>query len=74
MSPPDTPAWYRTLAADPRPGAVLNLPMNWDRPGYLLYQTEHSKPLTAAYISREDPRPWPTVRRSSSISGTWGQT
>lgn len=56
MSPPDTPAWYRTLAADPRPGAVLNLPMNWDRPGYLLYQTEHSKPLTAAYISREDPR------------------
>jgi len=56
MSPPDTPAWYRTLAADPRPGAVLNLPMNWDRPGYLLYQTEHGKPLTAAYISREDPR------------------
>ncbi len=56
MSPPDTPAWYSTLAADPRPGAVLNLPMNWDRPGYLLYQTVHGKPLTAAYISREDPR------------------
>jgi hypothetical protein len=56
MSPPDTPAWYETLAADARPGAVLNLPMNWDRPGYLLYQTVHGKPLTAAYISREDPR------------------
>lgn len=56
MSPPDTPAWYHALAADPRPGAVLNLPMNWDRPGYLLYQTVHGKPLTAAYISREDPR------------------
>ncbi len=56
MSPPDTPAWYNTLAADSRPGAVLNLPMNWDRPGYLLYQTVHGKPLTAAYISREDPR------------------
>jgi len=56
MSLPDTPAWYRTLAADARDGAVLNLPMNWDRPGYLLYQTVHGKPLTAAYISREDPR------------------
>ncbi len=56
LSRPDTPAWYHTLAADVRPGAVLNLPMNWDRPGYLLYQTVHGKPLTAAYISREDPR------------------
>jgi hypothetical protein len=56
MSPPDTPEWYRALAADDRGGAVLNLPANWDRPGYLLYQTEHGKPLTIAYISREDPR------------------
>jgi hypothetical protein len=56
MSLPDTPAWYAALAADPRPGAVLNLPMNWDRPGYLLYQTVHGKPLTVAYISRDDPR------------------
>jgi len=56
MSPPDTPDWYRALGQDSRAGAVLNLPMNWDRPGYLLYQTEHRKPLTAAYISREDPR------------------
>ena len=36
--------------------AVLNLPMNYDRPGYLLYQTVHGKPLTVAYISRDDPR------------------
>ena len=56
MSLPDTPEWYKTLAVDPRPGAVLNLPMNWDRPGYLLYQTEHGKPLSVAYISRDDPR------------------
>ncbi len=56
MSPPDTPDWYEALAADPRPGAVMNLPMNWDRPGYLLYQTVHRKPLIAAYISRDDPR------------------
>ena len=41
---------------DPRPGSVLNLPMNWDRPSYLLYQTVHGKPLSLAYISRDDPR------------------
>ena len=56
VSPPDTPDFYRQLAADPAPGAVLNLPMNYDRPGYLLYQTVHGKPLTVAYISRDDPR------------------
>ena len=56
MSPPDTPLWYRSLAEDGRSGAVFNLPANWDRPGYLLYQTEHRKPLTVAYISRDDPR------------------
>jgi hypothetical protein len=56
MSPPDTPSWYGTLALNPEPGAVLNLPMAWDRPGYLLHQTVHGKPLTVAYISRDDPR------------------
>ena len=56
MSPPDTPDWYYTLAAEPGDFAVLNLPMNWDRPGYLLYQTVHRKRLTVAYISRNDPR------------------
>ena len=56
MSLPDTPAYYTTLAADGRTGALLNLPMNYDRPGYLLYQTVHGKPLTVAYISRDDPR------------------
>jgi len=56
MSPPDTHVWYTALGQDSTPGAVLNLPANWDRPGYLLYQTVHGKPLTAAYISRDDPR------------------
>ncbi|HIQ12191.1 MAG TPA: hypothetical protein EYH29_04910 [Caldilineales bacterium] len=59
ISPPDTPDFYRALAAAPRGGAVMNLPMNWDRPGYLLYQTVHGKPLTAAYITRTDPRTLP---------------
>ncbi len=53
---PDTPAFYRTLGAAAPPGAVLNLPMNFDRPGYLLYQTVHQRPLAVAYISRDDPR------------------
>ncbi len=56
LSPPDTPAYYEQLAQDPDTRSVLNLPMNYDRPGYLLYQTVHGKPLTVAYISRDDPR------------------
>lgn len=60
VSPPDTPAWYTTLAQTPGRGAVLNLPVNWDRPGYLLYQTVHGRPLTVGYISRDDPRTFTT--------------
>lgn len=56
LSPPDTPAFYTQLRDLPATGAVLNLPMNYDRPGYLLYQTVHQKPLTVGYISRDDPR------------------
>jgi len=55
ISPPDTPGWYEALAEEPGDFAILNLPMNWDRPGYLLYQTVHGKRLTVAYISRDDP-------------------
>ncbi|MGC8837657.1 MAG: hypothetical protein ACP5UM_04485, partial [Anaerolineae bacterium] len=55
VSPPDTPGWYRDLAQEPGDFAILNLPMNWDRPRYLLYQTVHGKRLTSAYISRDDP-------------------
>jgi hypothetical protein len=56
MSPPDTPEYYNVLAEQSGDGVVLNLPMNYDRPGYLLYQTVHHRPLTVAYISRDDPR------------------
>ncbi len=56
VSPPDTPSWYFRLASEPGDFAILNLPMSFDRPGYLLYQTVHGKRLTVAYISREDPR------------------
>ena len=56
FSPPDTPAFYEQLAQEEGEFAVLNLPMNFDRPGYLLYQTVHEKPLTVGYITRNDPR------------------
>jgi hypothetical protein len=56
MSPPDTPAFYHEIAAMGERRAILNLPMNYDRPGYLLYQTVHQQPLSVAYISRDDPR------------------
>jgi hypothetical protein len=56
MSSPDTPSWYQTLARDPAPKAVLNLPANFERPGYLLFQTTHGKPIAGGYVTRDDPR------------------
>lgn len=56
MSPPDTPSFYANLQTMEQAGTLLNLPMNYDRPGYLLYQTVHQHPLAVAYISRDDPR------------------
>ncbi len=50
--------FYRTLAADPQQYAILPVPLDWDRPQYLLYQTVHGKPLTSAYTSRGNPRSW----------------
>ena len=55
ISPPDTPAWYEQLAADPSNEAVLNLPANYKRPWYLLYQITHGKPLATGYVTRDDP-------------------
>jgi hypothetical protein len=34
---------------------VLNLPANYERPWYLLYQTVHGKPLATGYVTRDDP-------------------
>ena len=69
VSPPDTPAWYETLAADPTDGAVLNLPANYERPWYLLYQTVHGKPLATGYVTRDDPA---TLReRAPVLSHFW---
>lgn len=49
------PAFYQTLRAEPGQFAVLELPINWDRPDPLLYQTVHQHPLITAYTSRTNP-------------------
>ena len=64
VSPPDTPAWYATLAQDPAPGVVFNLPANFERPGYLLYQITHGKPITTGYVTRDDPK---TLRERAPV-------
>jgi hypothetical protein len=51
----EIPSFYETLAADSSEYAVLELPMNWDRPTHLLYQTVHHKPLVAGYVTRPNP-------------------
>lgn len=54
VSTPDVPRWYVHDAGE-HAGAILNLPVNWDRPQYLLYQTVHGRPLTSGYTSRRNP-------------------
>jgi hypothetical protein len=69
VSPPDTPGWYQTLATDTTDGAVLNLPANYERPWYLLYQTVHGKRLATGYVTRDDPA---TLReRAPVLSHFW---
>ncbi len=55
MSAVDTPDFFRKIAAEPGAYTIAYLPMNWDRPAPLLYQTVHHKKLLTAYISRENP-------------------
>ncbi|MCC7010098.1 MAG: hypothetical protein IT184_14930 [Acidobacteria bacterium] len=60
-----TPDVYRTIADDPRPASVLEVPFgvrdglssigNFG-PGSLLYQTTHRKPIVGGYLSRVDER------------------
>jgi hypothetical protein len=55
LSPIDTPPFFHELAQEPGQFAVVALPMDWDRPNVLLYQTVHGKPLISAYTSRTNP-------------------
>ncbi|MBE7473879.1 MAG: hypothetical protein DPW09_13100 [Anaerolineae bacterium] len=51
----DTPQFYFDLAQQPGDFAIAELPMNWDRPTPMLYQTAHGKRLLTAYTSRDNP-------------------
>lgn len=52
----DTPQFYIDRRADTADYTIAELPMNWDRPTPLLYQTVHGKRLLTAYTSRDNPR------------------
>lgn len=51
----DTPPFYFDLAQQPGDFTIAELPMNWDRPTPMLYQTVHGKRLLTAYTSRDNP-------------------
>ncbi len=55
ISQVDTPPFFQNLATDPDPYTIAYLPMNWDRPVPLLYQTTHRHKLLTAYTSRNNP-------------------
>jgi hypothetical protein len=55
MSPPETQPFYYQLAREAGDFAVMDIPMDWDRPANLLYQTVHQKPLVSGYTSRANP-------------------
>ena len=45
------------LAADPAPGAVVDLPLA-PRIDYLWYQTQHGRPIVGGYLARQPPDPF----------------
>lgn len=55
LSAPDTPPFFYDLAKEPGEFSIVALPMDWDRPNALLYQTVHGRPLISAYTSRNNP-------------------
>jgi hypothetical protein len=59
ISWPEIHPFHYQLAQDPDDYAVLDLPMDWDRPANMLYQTVHHKPLISAYTPDYRSRPNP---------------
>jgi hypothetical protein len=55
LSEVEVPSFYYGFASHQAEYALLELPMNWDRPAHLLYQTVHHKPLVAGYVTRSNP-------------------
>ena len=55
MSEPETQPFHYQLAQEPGGFSVVDIPMDWDRPANLLYQTVHEKPTVSGYTSRTNP-------------------
>ncbi len=56
MSFPETRPFQADLAQETGDFAIMDIPMDWDRPANLLYQTVHGKPMVAGYTSRTNPQ------------------
>ena len=56
LSFPETRPFHYRLAQEAGDFAILDIPMDWDRPANLLYQTVHGKPLISGYTSRTNPQ------------------
>jgi hypothetical protein len=55
MSPPETQPFHNQLAQETGSFAVMDVPLDWDRPANLLYQAVHEKPTISGYTSRTNP-------------------
>ncbi len=55
LTPVAVPSFYAQLRDEAGAFAILELPINVDRPDPLLYQTLHARPLITAYTSRSNP-------------------
>jgi hypothetical protein len=55
MSEPETQPFHYQLAREPGAFSVVDIPLDWDRPANLLYQTVHEKPTVSGYTSRTNP-------------------
>ena len=55
MSAPETRPFHYQMAGEPEEFALVDIPMDWDRPANLLYQTVHQKPTVSGYTSRTNP-------------------
>ena len=56
MSFPETRTFHYELAEEQKDFAVVDIPMDWDRPANLLYQTVHEKATVSGYTSRTNPQ------------------
>ncbi len=55
MSAPETQPFHYRLARESGSFSVVDIPLDWDRPANLLYQTVHQKPTVSGYTSRTNP-------------------